>query len=259
MYSSSLAQDVYPLTLSTFKKVNGEWGAVREEFIEGRLEKYTLEIKHPFKLGSAFQHLQEYFNSLDSQLLFDCDGLSCGSSNAWANERFGVKQLFGLDSTQHYQVWRVQLGKISAFVSLYLVQRGNHRVYLQLENLFPVDPKLIFVPGSEVVAKEFYREKEVEIMGLSFYEGNIVVDNTYMKSYARAFNQQSHRKLVVTAYDAFPGSESEKQQRSQKYAEVVFEALEGAGVHRKRMTIHGVGEPPADKKIETGAVFISLD
>ena len=50
MYASSQGQGTYPLTLGTFEKINGEWTAVKEAFVEGRLETATFEITRPYTL-----------------------------------------------------------------------------------------------------------------------------------------------------------------------------------------------------------------
>ncbi len=257
MYASSKGQGIYPLTLGTFEKINGESTAVKEAYVEGRLESATLEIIRPYKLDSAWMHIQNYFKSKSSQLIFDCEGFSCGSSNTWANKRFEVKQLYGLDASQHYQVWRVKFENVSVFVSVYLVQRGNRRVYLQLESLYAEDPELMFVPSAQVLAKEFYRERKIEVFGLSFQQGSIDVDPSYIKSYAKAFNQRSYRKLVVSGFDALPGEDDEKQARARKYAQAVAKALETEGVHRRRMTINTLEKAVQDES--SSAVFVFLD
>lgn len=237
LYERTQNEASYLLTLSPIKKVHSEYESDREMYVKGRLKTYTYELEHPYKLESAWREIQSYMENQNASLVFECDGLDCGNSNAWANERFGVKQLYGLDLRQHYQVWQYGDDKVTRFEVLYLIERGNRRVYFQREILIPEDTIKPLALSEEVIAAKFYREKEIMLSGLSFEQGNLTIDKKILEPFARAFNQQSFRKLTVVAYEVLPGTEEQRKIRGLAYGEQVKQALVSLGVRERRINV----------------------
>ncbi len=241
VYTEENKHTVYRLALSPLKKINGEWVSEQESLVLGSIKRQTVELGRPYGLASAWLQVQSVFAEQNATLVYSCEAMSCGSSNAWANERFGVKQLYGLDLSQFYQVWELYHRGTKQIAVVYLVQRGNKRVYFQQDILTPKNQNIGFVPSEEVVAKAFYRDKQVEIDGLSFEQGNIRINEKYLVSYVKAFNQQPFRPLIVVGHDYHPGDEAAQLQRSEAYAKAVRDALVKLGVQPKRMTVKGLG------------------
>ncbi|MFL0808853.1 MAG: DUF4892 domain-containing protein [Agarilytica sp.] len=241
IYTAKNPDTTYRLTLSSLKKINGEWLAEKEMLVRGNLTRVSLEISRPYKFDTAKLALQAQFNALNASLVYACEGMACGSSNAWANERFEVKQLYGLDLSQYYQVWQFKDQGLNKFAAVYLVQRGNKRVYSQLDIIVPKKQNLAFAPSAGVIAKQFYRDKQITVSGLKFEQGNIQINQENLKSYAQAFNQQAFRNLLIVGHDFFPGSEDEQETRSLAYANAVKDALVRQGVQEKRIQVKGIG------------------
>lgn len=61
--------------------------------------------------------------------VFACQGLDCGRSTAWANDVFRVKELVAPDSAQFY----LAVAGEDAVAAIYIVQRGNRRVYAHVD------------------------------------------------------------------------------------------------------------------------------
>lgn len=258
LYTAHNKNIAYRLTLSPLKKVNSEWVSDNERLIVGALQRKTLEIGRPFNLDNAWLYIRQQFDAYDASLLFECKAMACGSSNAWANERFEVKQLYGLDLSQYYQAWQIDVRGTQHIAVVYLVQRGNKRIYLQLDWLVPKTQDLTFVPTEEVVAGALYRDKQVEIRGLGFSQGNIAINRDYLKSYAQAVNRQPFRKLLLVGHDYHPGGEGDQQTRSLAHAQAVMETLIELGVQSKRMTVKGVGSLAPTTPSAQGRVVILL-
>lgn len=240
IYTATNPDTTYRLTLSSLKKINGEWQAEKESLVRGGLNRVTLEIAAPYKFKTAALAVQQQFAGLGANLIYACEGMACGSSNAWANERFDVKQLYGLDLSQHYQVWSLQTEGKTQLAVVYLVQRGNKRIYSQLDLISP-QQDMAFAPSEEVIAKQFYRDNQIALGGLSFEQGNIQIDSEYLRPYARAFNQKAFHKLHIVGHDYHSGSEEEQNQRSLAHAEAVKAVLIKLGVQAKRMEVKGIG------------------
>ncbi len=77
--------------------------------------------------------IEHYLSVLDTEALFSCRGRDCGRSNLWANEIFKRAILYGPDANQFYFAGE----KDGALIALYVIERGNKRVYAHLEVLRP--------------------------------------------------------------------------------------------------------------------------
>jgi hypothetical protein len=77
--------------------------------------------------------IRHYLEALDTEPLFSCRGRDCGRSNLWANEIFRQATLYGPDANQFYFAGELD----DDLVALYVIQRGNKRVYAHLEVLRP--------------------------------------------------------------------------------------------------------------------------
>ena len=79
------------------------------------------------------QVIDHYLDVLDTEPLFTCSGRDCGRSNLWANEIFKRANLYGPDSNQFYFAG----ARGESLIALYIIERGNKRVYAHLEVLNP--------------------------------------------------------------------------------------------------------------------------
>ncbi|MFL0799933.1 MAG: DUF4892 domain-containing protein [Agarilytica sp.] len=241
MYTEENENTAYRLALSPLKKINGEWISEQESLVLGSVKRKTIELGRPYGLKNAWLQVQSVFSGENAALIYACEAMSCGSSNAWANERFAVKQLYGLDLSQFYQVWELNRHGVKQLAVVYLVQRGNKRIYFQQDIITPKNQTISFVPSEEVVAKTFYRDKQVEIAGLSFEQGKVRINEKYLASYAKAFNQQPFRSLMIVGHDYLSDDEAANRTRSESYAKVVRDALVALGVQSKRIQVRGAG------------------
>ncbi|MGH1373511.1 MAG: DUF4892 domain-containing protein [Cellvibrionaceae bacterium] len=132
---SSVATDDYLLTLGALKKVNGQWRSDREERIGGQLVRNTFELDSGHDVQEVFQYYRQQLIQLGAREVFLCRARGCGSSNSWANNRFGIKQLYGLDQHQHYSVFSLSGSAGTEYVALYGVLRGNKRSYVHVDSI----------------------------------------------------------------------------------------------------------------------------
>jgi len=90
----------------------------------------TYEMPRGIPAEEVFSH---YLAELNIEPLFTCRGRDCGRSNLWANDIFKQANLYGPDANQFYFAGE----RGSALVALYVIERGNKRVYAHLEVLRP--------------------------------------------------------------------------------------------------------------------------
>jgi hypothetical protein len=77
--------------------------------------------------------IDHYLNQVGGDPLFSCRGRDCGRSNYWANNIFKQAILYGPDTNQFYFAGE----HADALIALYIIERGNKRIYAHLEVLKP--------------------------------------------------------------------------------------------------------------------------
>jgi hypothetical protein len=132
--SNKLNND-YIIALDKYKKTDNRWAPEKWQREAGQLVRYTIEMPRDYLEEDVFAYYREQLPE-NSELLFGCKGRQCGESNNWANDHFGVKQLYGTGSSQFYSVFRIQHLESLSYVTIYTVRRGNRRLYTQLDVLF---------------------------------------------------------------------------------------------------------------------------
>lgn len=238
MYQSSQTDQLYRLVLSAPKKVNSRWEFERVERMKSAVTRKTLEIDSTYSFAEINRRLDGYYRSELGRLIYSCHGLDCGSSNAWANEVFRVKQLYGLDTRQEYEVWELAGGASQRFVISYLVQRGNQRVYLQLETVHPSTPiTSVIVADPRTIINQLSEQGFYEISGSLTDPG----ENPHIDSIARALRMKPMMKIAVVGH-SYSGVDPEKKQRdSEIMAKAMRDALIAKGVSDKQLSAYGIG------------------
>ena len=111
--------------------------------IAGRLVRVTYRLPTGTRYEDVIGHYQSLVADQDGEVVFTCRGRDCGRSTVWANDVFGVKELMAPDSAQFYLA--AAMGKRLA--AIYVVQRGNRRVYVHLEVAQTADAEVQDVAG----------------------------------------------------------------------------------------------------------------
>jgi hypothetical protein len=124
----------YLLGLGALQKVGGRWRHKHSEALSGELSRTTWQVEAGFTAEEAFDWYRQQLPA-DAELLFECQGRSCGSSAQWADRVFSERVLYGHDERQHYGVWRLQDDGVNWFVILYAVDRANRRHFLRMDTL----------------------------------------------------------------------------------------------------------------------------
>ncbi|GAA3954884.1 DUF4892 domain-containing protein [Allohahella marinimesophila] len=107
-------------------------GAVR---VTGNRSIATYEIPRRHDEDEVFEHYMAEVSRLKGLLLFKCEARNCGRSNDWANTVFDRRILYGRDRNQRYLAARLWEGDDSYLVSVYVIRRGNQRLYAHVEQI----------------------------------------------------------------------------------------------------------------------------
>ncbi|WP_279245471.1 DUF4892 domain-containing protein [Candidatus Litorirhabdus singularis] len=122
----------YLLGLGAMQKVGGRWRHKESEQIDGELLRLTWAINQDYTAQEAFEWMRDQVTE-NAQVLFECDGRSCGSSAQWASRVFDQRLLYGHDERQQYLVARIQQDGATYTYVIYAIDRANRRHYLHLD------------------------------------------------------------------------------------------------------------------------------
>lgn len=133
-FSESMVRD-HEVGLGSIRKVGGAWTFKDSERFSGELTRYTWQIVDGF---TSIEVLDELEATIDQQtkgeLLFGCDGRSCGPGVQWANRVFGQRVLYGRQEMQRYRVYAIGDDPLNLLL-LYSGSRTADRQYLHVELL----------------------------------------------------------------------------------------------------------------------------
>ena len=98
------------------------------------MTRYTWQIVDGFSSNEVLEELEAELQ--DSELLFSCEGRSCGQGVQWANRVFRERVLYGRDDLQRYRVYGSGEQEGGRYrVLLFSSSRTADRQYLHAEFL----------------------------------------------------------------------------------------------------------------------------
>ncbi len=226
----------YLLTLGALKKINNRWRAEQEERLQGELNRTTWELPRGHTADEGFEHYLKQLQRLRFEELFSCRARACGSSNSWANNRFGVKLLYGLDRFQRYGAYRLIAGQRAYYVSLYSVTRGNKRAYVHREVLatrIETDTQ-----QKDVNWDTQWRTQGYISLPLASLDPQQLQTPASLAEFLQSLPSQT---LAVVGHDFKGDSQSQQQERSLGYAEAIISQIQQAGVDKHQLQAYGLG------------------
>jgi hypothetical protein len=143
--------------VSRVGKTRRDVRAERKIRTDARLEATTYRIPEGIPRQDVIDH---YMSALGSEPLFSCEGRDCGRSNHWANYIFKQAILFGPDKNQFY----LAVDRAGHLVGVYIVERGNKRVYAHVLVLKPVEP--VAVAENQILTERLAGEGYAVVEGV---------------------------------------------------------------------------------------------
>jgi hypothetical protein len=232
--------DEYVLPLGAYQRAGGDWRLDDSERLSGSLQRFTYRIPDGHSPAEVQRFWLSQLQAVTSKILYSCRGRACGPSNQWANGVFGVSELYGLDEQQHYDALELESDGHRYTLALYTVQRGNRRVYAQLDLLALANADAVDLSITSNALLTQLRERGSVV--LAILKGNETTpDEEQVDALVRALQKDSRLQLYVVghAYGAQPLPAL--QQRAQGYADELVGQLRAQGIAAGRLQAHGVG------------------
>ena len=135
------SSETVPLRFVTgsVEKIRRELRLDRYVDVEGKKQTITYRIPDGTSLNQIKSYVDDYLSDQSSKILFACQGQDCGRSTVWANDIFRQPLLVAPNKDQLYWSAVVQPNAASTLLSVYVVKRGNRRLYLHLEIISGVE------------------------------------------------------------------------------------------------------------------------
>lgn len=235
--SSSQNAD-YRLTLGELKKANSRWRAEREQRLSGLVHRITLEFPEDYSADDLFAFYRQQLQQLGGRELYFCLQRRCGSSSAWANERFHIRQLYGQDSEQAYTAFELSnVDGSHTYVALYSVQRGNKRNYVQLDSVRTQQNVRISSSADALIAR--WQDGQAFTFVDAMSEQGL--DQEHLDSLVSALTSKRNWSVALVAHDFSVQTLQVQRSRSTEAAERVRQQLIAAGVDADRLQAFGLG------------------
>ena len=233
----------YRLVLSSLQRTRGLVSSEVSERIRGDVTKIVYEVSNEFSGQDVYDYFREQIQELGYTELFTCAGRECGSSNYWANDIFRNRVLYGPERNQFYLAFRAgPVAGISPHIALYIITRGNRRLYAYLEIIEPggAETRIDIVDTSDLIST-LESQRSIVISGISFENDLGLTGDSDLASIVNILQvDQSLRVYLVIHLN---GNEDIDTliQRSQQRSNVLRQLLIGRGIDGDRIIAKGVG------------------
>ena len=252
----------YTLALGTYKKIGGSWDAERQQRLNGDLARRTLELPSDRSAREGFHFYRKQLQNYPVRELFACAGRDCGGSTNWANDHFGIPQLYGLDPYQYYGVYELSAEQTLYYASLYAVRRGNGRVYVQLDLLRAEAetgsrPRMTLSSMIDALAQDGYFVLDIHVADQASSDQGWAPDDAVLEPLIELLKARENWRLALVGHDYAPGALDRQRRLSKGYAESLKRALVSAGVAEGRLETYGLGSlAPAGRRARSARLEV---
>lgn len=246
-----LDEEVRPrsFVMSRVDRIRREMRIEEQLRVDATLESVTYRIPDGVGVDAVVEH---FAGELGSDVLFRCEGRSCGRSNDWANQIFEQAILYGPDRNQRYSArqWR------GGLAALYVIERGNQRVYAHLEFLEP-EGALALEPNALLVRRLSQRGWSV-IDGVTPAPDGGLNDGaaTVLANVGERLGRYPGRRLFVVCHLAGGGEPEATLEASSACARRAAEMIAPAGADGPELVPFGAG--PALPRSDAPAARLEL-
>ena len=128
------------VVLGALEKVNHELQPEKSILVSGRKDASTWYLPEARTTKQVAEHFKSELVE-SANILFECQGRSCGSSSYWANKHFERAIIYGPEQYQHYLIAQRTVSEPSIpqqieegdYVVIYIGERATRKIYVHIE------------------------------------------------------------------------------------------------------------------------------
>jgi hypothetical protein len=233
----------YQFVLGSLQRTVGQVEPENSERLRGSLTKITYEISQEFSGADVYQFFQEQIAERGYEEGYSCEGRECGSSNYWANDIFKNRILYGPERNQYYIAVTAETGSLSkSHVALYIITRGNRKVYAYLEIVDVgerVEMPVVLRP--QVALGLFRTNQSLALSGLRFTNDQLMTEQSDLSMAVQLLQMAPELSVYVVAHLREDVPLAVLLQRSLGRAQSVVSRLIELGIEEGRLNPQGAG------------------
>ena len=232
----------YSLVLGRLQRSRGVVIPENSERLRGDVTRLIYEISLEFNGEDVQQFFQEQFAERGYEQLFNCAGRECGSSNYWANDIFRNRVLYGPERNQYFTAVRINsdISEPSHLV-LYIITRGNRRIYAYLEIVQPPGTATPVELASSELLVDIEQSLSVVVPGLTFTNDRQLDPAADLSGLASEIQNTPERSFYVVAHLTGPQELEQLLNRSTIRAQTIRQQLINLGVVSSQLIARGLG------------------
>lgn len=224
------ALETYEFILSPVETAARELQIDESLRLPAQLKRETWQLPGNATFAEIRDYLRQQLRAAGFVTLFECEGRDCGRSSLWANKIWNLALLYGPNTSQFYVAMHNE--EIGVLAALYLVQRGNRRIYANLDLIRPTQ-----MPRFESARQLVAQLREVGwvrlsgalpstswMRGLRNDVGNEVRD--VLTPVAEQVSKLAGERIYVVCHLYGPESSNELVEASGRWAELIAAELE---------------------------------
>lgn len=147
--------------LSSAQRIRREVTFERVIKVFGPVSSNTYQMPSDLKRSDVTDWFKQQIATLGGRIEFECEQRDCGRATIWATDIFRERVLSASDVNQNYLAVSIDRDEIQHLLMIYVVERGNRRVYAHVVEIIPSERVTIDTPVD--VSSELLRYGTVRI------------------------------------------------------------------------------------------------
>ena len=220
------------IMLGALERVNHEITPEVSRYVQGKRIRKTYLLVDEQRTNLVFGFYVDQL-ARQGQVLYECAGRACGSSNDWANGVFERRILYGPEQYQHYSVGLVK----DQYLAIYVAQRATGQVYVHVD-IIKAQPGTT----NQDLALDSTDLLQVLMSGISV-KLDLKPSEAVTANLANALELNKRVRVYLVGHDRLRSGETipDSLSRTAAIAEEVRRRLIELGIDASRLQAFGVG------------------
>ena len=227
------------LPLGPIKRVGRELRLDASRRLVAERTQVTYRMPDESDLQEVFDHYRRRVEGGRGEVLFLCQGRSCGSSNSWANQIFHIPTLYGPEDSQRLLVAAFE--EESAYLLVYAIRRGTRRLFVHLEWFALSGEQPDLLPDAATLGAQLKRQGYLPLTWLKFSAADQLLNPEALQTLADLWQGNAGLRVYLVGHLQGDADLPDLLERSRQRAEAVSLELYELGIATDRIQPRGLG------------------